>query len=412
MSVGTRIARGSRPYREVLAIPGVARSILLMFVARLPTAAMSLTLTLHVVTRLDRGYIDAGFVATMSTIGTMLGAPLVGAALDRYGLRPVVAVCGTVATAYWIGAPWLPYPALVAAAFPAGALVVPANSIARQVLSAAVPAERQRTAFSLDSIMVEASFIIGPAIVVYCAARYSSTAAMTAIGAVIAAVVAALLVQNPPLRAGDGKPGRPGLRMGGFGDVLSRGLAGTLLITVGALFALGGTELALVASLSSIDQAQWSGVVLAMLAVASIAGGLVHGAVRRSLPQLALVTLLAGLIVPAALVVGQPWWLLGLALMPMQLVCAPTLAATTENVSHRAPAHALGMAMGLQDAATRLGIALASPVIGFVIDHHTPGWGLAASGLGGLLFALAAAVVLRAAPARTGPVPEAGLNHS
>lgn len=389
-------SRGFRPYRDVLAIPGVLHSILLMFLARMPTAAMSIIVTLHIVTHLGRGYVEAGFAATTATIGTMLGAPLVGKALDRHGLRPVVAVCATVATAYWIGAPWLPYPALVVVALPAGALVVPANSIARQVLSAAVPKDRLRAAFSLDTVMIEASFIVAPTVATYLAVQFSTIAVMTAIGAVIALVAVLLLVRNPPLHAAH-EQGEPAGR--GTGRFLNPGLAGTLLITVGALFALGGTELALVASLQAVHQVALTGVVFGMLAVASIAGGLLYGAVRRPLHQLMLIVLLAGLIVPAALVVGRPWWLLGLALMPMQLVCAPTLAATTENVSNRTPARARGTAMGLQDAATRFGVALAASVIGFVIDNTSAAWGLAASGIGGLLFAGVAAVLLRA------PVP-------
>jgi hypothetical protein len=43
-------------YRKVLALPRVLPAILFMFVAGLPLTIMSLTLTLHVISDLGRGY--------------------------------------------------------------------------------------------------------------------------------------------------------------------------------------------------------------------------------------------------------------------------------------------------------------------------------------------------------------------
>ncbi|GAA0418129.1 MFS transporter [Streptomyces luteireticuli] len=379
---------GTGRYRELFAVPGVARSILLMFVARLPVTAMGLTLTLHVVTDLHRGYVAAGLVATSTTVGTMIGAPLVGRALDRHGLRPVLAVCGTVATAYWIGTPWLPYEVLLIAAFPAGALVIPVSSLSRQVLTALVPEHTRRTAFSVDAIAMETSFVVGPAVALFLAANLSSRIVLTGIGAVVALTALLLHLQNPPLRSSR-EPAAP--VPGGVRSWLDGRMTATLLVSMAVLFVLGGTELALMAALRASGEVAWTGTAVAIMALASIVGGIVHGAVRRSLPQSALMTLLAVLVIPVGLITG-PWWLLGLALVPMQLVCAPTLAAISENVSNLAPPHARGAAMGLQDSATRIGGALSSPLIGIVIDRSTPAWGFAASGIGGLLFVTAAAL--------------------
>jgi MFS family permease len=126
-----------------------------MFCARLPMAAMGVVLTLHVVSVLSRGYGAAGLVATAITVGIALGAPRLGRMIDRYGQRPVVAVCGTCSTAFWLGIPHLPYPALLALAIPAGMTALPVNSIASQVLTALVPEDQRRTAFSLDTVLVE-----------------------------------------------------------------------------------------------------------------------------------------------------------------------------------------------------------------------------------------------------------------
>src|SRR3979411_1454431 len=83
-----------QPYRRVLALPQARTSMLLVFSARLPMTAMGITLTLHVVSHLGRGYGAAGLVGTATMVGTAISSPLLGRLIDRYGLRPVVAVCG------------------------------------------------------------------------------------------------------------------------------------------------------------------------------------------------------------------------------------------------------------------------------------------------------------------------------
>jgi len=97
-----------------------------------------------------------------------------------------------------------------------------------------------------------------------------------------------------------------------------------------------------------------------------------------------------------------------LVLIPTNMMCAPTLAATTETTSRLAPPQVRGEAMGLQDAATRLGLALGSPVVGFAIDHSSPEWGFAAAGLGGLVIA-AAGLLRRRSPA---PAPAPAIAES
>src|SRR4051794_14223739 len=101
--------------------------MLLMFFARLPMTAMGVTLTLYVVQNLGRGYGEAGLVGTATMLGSALGSPLVGRMIDRFGLRPIVAVCGVASTAFWIGAPHLSYTALLLVALPGGLLAIPSG---------------------------------------------------------------------------------------------------------------------------------------------------------------------------------------------------------------------------------------------------------------------------------------------
>ncbi|MER6791121.1 MFS transporter, partial [Amycolatopsis mediterranei] len=112
-----------------------------MFLARLPMTMNGVLMTLYIVAGLGRGYGAAGLVGGGVTLGMALGAPMLGRCFDRYGLRPVVAVCGIGTTVFWIAAPHLPFETLAVVAVPAGMLSVPAGSLARQALATLVPPE-------------------------------------------------------------------------------------------------------------------------------------------------------------------------------------------------------------------------------------------------------------------------------
>jgi predicted MFS family arabinose efflux permease len=385
-------------YRRVLALPRVRSTILLMLVARLPMTAMGVLMTLYVVGPLGRGYGEAGLVGTATTLGTVVGAPVVGRMLDRHGLRRVVACCGACSMAFWLAAPHLPYAALAALAAAAGAIALPAGSLTRQFLAALVPEDQRRAVYSLDTILAEASFIIGPATGVLVSTQLSAALALTGIGVWIGLTSLVLCAVDLPIRGPDDARPDPAARRANPLTHLHAGLAAALLVTAGALFTLIGTELSLVAVLRANGEAAWTGVVIAMMSVASIAGGIVHGAVRRSF-SLATLSLLLGLLVLPVGLMGRSWWLLGIALAPMNLMCTPTLAAGAELVSRISPAHARGEVMGLLDSASRLGIALGAPVVGLAIDHTSPGWGFAAAGTGGLLLTAVGALGQRRARA-------------
>jgi predicted MFS family arabinose efflux permease len=392
-------------YRELFKLPRVASTILLMFLARLPMTAMGILIALHVVSDLERGYVEAGLVGTASTLAAAVGSPLMGRLLDRYGLRRIVAVSGTISALFWIGMPHLSYWALVVCATVAGVLALPAQLLTRQFLTILVPEERRRAAFSLDVVLGEASFIIGPPLAIVVMTQISSGAALTGMGVWMGLTAIVLWVTNLPTRRAEAPSDeeaepRPPVRSWLNGPLLA-----ALAVTMGAMFTLIGTELSVLAAMREQGELPWTGVVIAVMSVASIAGGLIHGAVRRSLPQSVLAALLGALLIPVGLFT-DPWWLLAIALIPMNLMCTPTLASGSEAVSKAAPARAGAEAMGLLGTAAGLGMALGSPVIGFVIDHGSAGWGFVAAGSGGLVLALAGAAFGRHRHSRPAADPQ------
>lgn len=353
--------------------------------ARLPLTAAGVTLTLHVVLDLGRGYAAAGLVGAAATVGSALGSPLLGRFIDRSGLRPALLVTTLAETIFWGLAPRLPYPALLVAAFVTGLLALPVFSVVRQSLAAMVPEAHRRQAYSLDSMSVELSFMVGPTAAVLVVTQFSASVAIWLVGGAMLLSGTALYLLNPPTReAGEAAPARPPARR----EWLRPRLVAVLLVATAATVALSGTEVGVVALLRESDEVRWTGVVLAAWGAYSMIGGFVHGSARRALPPVVLIALLGAFTVPVGLAHG--WWLLCLVLLPAGALCAPTLAATADAVSRLVPAAARGEAMGWYGSALTTGLALGAPFVGAVVDRTGPAWGFVAAGLAGLVVALAA----------------------
>ncbi|MBW0118425.1 MFS transporter [Pseudonocardia abyssalis] len=236
-------------YRGVLALPGVAPLMTVSLLARVPASAAAITLTLHVVLTLDLGYAAAGAVGAASTIGMAIGAPTLGRFVDRRGLRTMLAVTTAAAAVFWSVAPYLTYPTLLVGAFLGGLLAFPVYSIIRQALASAVPEGSRRPAFALDSMSVEVSYIIGPAVGSLLVVTLSSPVAMAVVGAGWVATGLAFWVLDPPTRTGTAEPGErpPSVR-----TWLDRWLVAALLGTAATVLLLFGTELSVIASVQGV----------------------------------------------------------------------------------------------------------------------------------------------------------------
>ncbi|MGH8417509.1 MAG: MFS transporter [Pseudomonas sp.] len=373
-----------RKYQKVLAIPQVLPATFFMFVAGLPLTIMTLTLSLHVLNDMGRSYFDAGLVGTATALGFAVGSPLLGRMMDRHGLRPVVAICGALSTIAWVLLPLVNYAFFVALAFAAGVFTIPTGSLSRQFVASLVPEDQRRPAYSLNTMLMELSFVITPAIGILLITTYSATATLVGIGVWRALSYVALYLLNWPIRnvdevANDTDPVHLKLR-----EWLNARLIGVLLVSAGALFVLFGTELALIAVLRENGEIAYTGYVIAAMSIASIAGGFVHGIVHRSWSLTRLAVTMSLLLLPVVYF-HQVWWWLLLALLPTNLLCTPTLAASSEAVADLAPARVRGQVMGLQDSANRMGQTLSMPLVGFAIDSLSPAMGFVAAALGGLV---------------------------
>jgi MFS family permease len=390
-------------YGRVLRLPGVRPLMVVALLVRVPTTAAGVALTLHVVLDLGRGYGAAGLVGAAATIGSAVGGPLLGRLVDRRGLRWMLVITTSCEALYWSVAPVLPYPALLVAAGLGGLLAIPAFSVIRQSIAALVPAEQRRQAYAIDSMSVEMSFMVGPTLAVLVVTQVSARAAMLSVGAATVLGGLALLALNPPVVTSEEVA--EGSTVTRRRDWLTPRLIGILAVAAATTCVLGGTDVTLIAVLRGAGEVRFAGLVLALWGAYSMVGGFVYGAARRGLSPVALVIGLGLLTVPLGLV--HNWLWLCLALVPAGALCAPTLAATADEVSRLAPASARGEAMGWQGAALTCGLAAGAPLAGAVIDAVGPSWGFAVVGAVGAAVGLGLLPAWSRRPARVVTDPAA-----
>ncbi|WP_220449892.1 MFS transporter [Nonomuraea longispora] len=394
-------------YRQVLAVPGMASLLGVSMLGRTAITAAVMALTMYVVLGLDMSYAAAGGVAAALTAGLALGGPLLGRMIDRRGLRAVLPVTVVLQAVFWLSVPILPYGPLLGAAFAAGLAMVPVLPVTRQAIAAMTPAGQRRAAFALESVQGELSYVVGPAVVILCAANMSPGVVAWGIGTAIVAGGTGIALLNPPMRAGSepdagGPAGRPPRR-----QWLGAGMIAVLAMGFGTTTLLSGIDLAIVATLEEEGQVSWAAVVIAVLGVASVAGGLTYGALPRPLPTWVLLGLLGLVTIPAGL--AHDWRWLCVAVTVAGFLTAPTLSTMADAASRLAPAGVQGEATGLQSSAQSAGFALGSPIVGLAIDVSAPAGGFAAAGLAGLAAALTGCLLSRRtshrppAPARREP---------
>jgi predicted MFS family arabinose efflux permease len=200
----------------------------------------------------------------------------------------------------------------------------------------------------------------------------------------------ALWLLNPPTRAPESRTDTP---PGRVREWLDMRLFAALLATTAAVVLIFGTELSMIAGLQTSGQTTAIAVVNAVWCLASLTGGFLYGAARRSPSLFVLVAAMGVATLPVAL--GGPWWSYALLLVPAGLLCAPSLAASSETVSKLAPEHARGLVTGLHGSAITVGAAISTPAAGLLVDIGSSALAIAVIGVAGIGVAGIASLLAR-----------------
>jgi Major Facilitator Superfamily len=388
-------------YLAVLRIPHVRPVLASALLTRLAFAAGPLALILLVQTATG-SFAWAGAATAATTLTSGLLAPARGRLVDRYGQRRTLppfagAYAAALAGVVLVAGPERALAAVVLAAV-AGAVVPPVGP-AMRVLWATLAGRGPalQTAYALDAVLEEVVYIGGPLV-----AAALAGAAGPGVGLLAAAALALLgtlsfVVSRAARTWGGGRAGPAGW----VGALAGRGLPTLVVSLAGVGAAIGIWDIAMVAAARGHGVAAAGGVLLAVEAAGSAAGGLWYGSRHWRRPAGdRYCVLLAGLAVTSlALPAAATWSLVAVGglLAVVGLLHAPVMSSAYVLAAELAPEGTLTEAASwvqTGNVAAAAGMALA----GAMVDQAGVAWAFglgAAAATAALVVALAGWAVLR-----------------
>jgi MFS family permease len=366
-------------YASILRVPRLAALLVTGVVARLSMGIDSLAVVLFL--QAERGSFGiAGVVAGALALGSGVGAPVSARLVDRAGAR-VLVLLGVVHAAGLAGiilaGPGAPAAALVALALLTGIALPPASS----VLYAQYPRllhdqpELLRSAYALDSVATEIIFISGPILTALLVAIVAPAAALALSAVCVSAGTAAFVMAMPSPAAAEAHAGGAAPEPAGLlGALRAPGVRTLAVVMVPVGFAFGVLEVSVPAFATAEGAPELAGVLLAVWAAGSAAGGLVYGSRPRTstvnAAHLRVALLLPVGMAPVVLAVSP--LTMALLIIPAGVFIAPLLATRNELVGTVAPAGSQTEAYAWPLTAIVAGVSLGAAAAGLLVDAS--GW--------------------------------------
>jgi len=285
-------------YTSLLEQPELRRTIVASVIGRLPIGILGLAILLA--TQAARGsFALAGAVAACYLAGLAVMAPVLGRFIDRTGPARTLLVAAIVfpttlamlVTALHFDAPlWTAF----ALAALAGASFPPITVCLRTFLRRRLLEEAQLTAaYSLESVLIEIIFIIGPMLVALFVAYLSASAAI--LFAAACSLAGTLLFVRSPVIAHWRIEARSAPSL--VGPLAVRGFVPLLAVILAYSGAFGLLEIGVTAFAAEAGKPALAGLILGLMSVGSALGGLAYGSRSWRMPlaqQFALMLLLMG----------------------------------------------------------------------------------------------------------------------
>jgi MFS family permease len=330
-----------QPYLDFLKLPDVAPLFLVAALSRMPVSMTALAMTLFL--RVTLGdFAQAGTVVGCYFFAMALVAPVLGRVIDRFGprwpllvtgwLQPLVLTGVLVAAAQQRG-----FAVVLTAAVLAGLLPPPITILTRTLWRHRFSSEHERRlAYSLDSVMTELNFTLGPALVGLLVAFTSATVAMVV--AIVCNFLAFLLFSNS--RALVYWQQDAGGERHWLGPLTDGRLVGYFCLGFGLTFCIGLLEVGYPAYALALASPGLAGLLLALNGFGSALGGVLYGSwqSKQSVEQQYALALTA-LILPFMLHALLPQLPLFIAVAFFGgFAIAPALTSLTLMTTRRVPA--------------------------------------------------------------------------
>ena len=379
-------------YRDLFRVPAIHATMLASIPGRLPIGIAGFAILL-LVQHKSGSFITAGIASALYVLGLASVAPLIGRAIDRIGPRPVLRLCAIV------------YPLMLAAlvvlvsvrahafvialcAYVAGAALPPVTICMRTLYPRVLtdPALLQ-TAYSVDSVIVESVFVIGPAMVaLFLAAGIPEGAVLLA--AVCAAAGTLWFNRTPVIRDWEIRPRGNSGRWGVFAEP---GLVVLFAATVFYAVAFGLYEVGVTAFATQRGTPSVAGVALALASLGSALGAFAYGAWHWQAPLRKQFLLALGLMATGSLIVAPVNNVYGYLLVNL-IAGAPmasVIATQSLLLSRLAPQGKLAESFTWGGTCLLGGISGGIALGGVLAENIAPAWILvaaaAATGIAGLI---------------------------
>jgi len=359
-------------YATLLERPELRRTIVASVIGRLPIGILGLAILLA--TQASSGSFGlAGAVAACYVAGLAAMAPVLGRVIDRSGPARTLLVAMlvfpatlvTLVAALRFGAPlWTTF----ALAALAGASFPPITVCLRTFLRQRLLEEAQlATAYSLESVLIEIIFIIGPMLVALFVAYLSAgVAILFAAGCGLAGTL--LFLRSPVIAHWRIEERRAASLVG---PLAVRGFVPLLAVILAYSGAFGLLEIGVTAFAAEAGTPALAGLILGLMSVGSAVGGLAYGSRswRLSLPQqFALMLLLMGVGIAALGLIGNAlvFTALGVA---AGVVMAPALIIQSMLVAKTAPPHYATEAFTWSTSCLLTGVGLGLGAGGLLLER-------------------------------------------
>jgi len=371
-------------YGSLLKTPGVARIIAAQLTARFPFGMLSLAYLIHI-EHIHHSYGAAGLVLAATSLGQAISGPLTSRWMGVWGMRRVLTLTMVVCAASIasIAFLFLPVAAYMVIGFIGGLSTPPIQPAVRTIYPKMVNSRQLTALFSLDASAQEIIWVAGPVITTFVAVQISSSLAIIIAG-IFLVVGGTWFILSPEV--GRVRIPRSKRRLGvvlAKPAVLLSTITGLLLVA-----ACAATEAAVVATFG--EGGAEAGIVLAIFALGSLAGGLSLG--HLPVGPWAMARRMFAVFVGMALALfSMNFWWIAFALLIAGIGIAPALAVMFAIVSGTVKFSDTAEAYGWVGTGQLIGAALGSAAAGFLIDGHGASggyWVAAALALVGFLVPL------------------------
>ncbi|WP_091530261.1 MFS transporter [Microlunatus soli] len=318
---------------------------------------------------------QAGAATGAFAVADAAVGPQVGRLVDRWGQRRVVSATVVLFIAAAIGlaigsARGWPTWALIGLAGVAGATAPPVGALSaarwRKVVGSS---DRLRSALSLEGSLNDVTFLVGPVLVTTLSATVVSWCGLIAAVGLVAVGMAGLLTArwSEPVPAGSsaGLLVDRRLMSSRFGALFVANLA------MGLFF--GGVPVTVTAFALAHGAGALAGPIAAGSSVISLTAGLVYGGTQRGKPLTVMTTVSVIITIGAAmlaLVPNVPVMFIGYGLVGgcVALILIPAAVLLQQATA----SEVYTQAMTWINSASAIGIAIAAPLVGYLVQSH--GW--------------------------------------